>query len=198
MKFSKALSSTLTLALTASTSLAISLSPFKALAAGGPEWPFPESPKNPAPRPAPVDVGSCKIITDGLIVIPGSSKDPLSTSHFGQTAKLQSVLAEQGLVLRVEFTGQNSVGKTNTQTIDLDLASSIGTEYMSFGYYSKTPADEIRWIRAELEFTERNSKDQATKALLSTLVQQKAPDARTGKMIDRSYTARYFCDLIPQ
>lgn len=192
MKISNILSASLAFALTASVFAA------PAFAAGGPEWPFPETPKNPQPPPAPVDLGTCKIITDGLIVIPGSSADPKNTSHFGQTAKLQSVLTPAGLILRVELTGTNSMGKPNIQTLDLDLASSIGGDYMSFGYYTKSTTDEIRWIRAELEFTERNAKDQVTKALLSTLVQQKAPDSRTGKMIDRSYTARYFCDVIPQ
>ncbi len=174
--------------------LALSLFVSSFALAAGTDWPFPEGPKPPA-GPNPVyDLGTCKIISHGLLVIPGESKNPVDSSHFGETLSLSYTIFDHDAVLTLDMVGTTGSGKPNTRKIETKLAVSMGSDYQSFSYVAPNAADELRSFTADMEVTERTKNDVATKAILSTLAKTKAKD-RAGKEFIRTNTARYLCDL---
>jgi hypothetical protein len=161
------------------------------------EWPFPTDPSKPAETYPIQDLGTCKIITEGLVVVPGNSKDPKGTVHFGSTATLTYQVVARDAVLTVVFEGRNGLGKPVSNKFETKLGVSIGTDYNSFSYDAADAADELRELIVDLEVTERTKNDIATKAILSTLARSNAVNPRTGASFVRTNTARFLCDLKP-
>lgn len=187
--------STLKLSLFVST-VASSLVLAASAMAANTDWPFPENPKAPAtPNPF-FDVGTCKIVSQGLIVVPGLSTNPAGTSHFGETIDLSYTLVNQDPTMILDMKGTTGAGKPDTRKIETILGVSIGSDYQSFSYYAPNQTDELRSFTIDLEVTERTKNDVAVKAILSTLAQSKAKD-RSGKEFIRTNTTRYLCDLKP-
>lgn len=158
------------------------------------DWPFPEPPKGPA-TPNPItDLGSCKIITDGLIVIPGLAADPVNTSHFGDEVQLSETITGRDLILILDLKGTTGAGNPNIRKIETRLGSMVGSDYRSYFYEASNATDELRGFTADLEIIEHTSNDAPKRAILSTLSRSTAKN-RTGKEFIRTMTARYFCDL---